>query len=287
MASEIHKKRTGKGFRITEEIVLKEEMYEEEEDDFPRSYRLLGPNMQTASAEMNARVETYLSNRVAMSALVARTNEDWARENEINRLFAQSFPNAGKQAQRLSQQFSSPILPSGSDKPSPSPTSPTFQSVDYQHGSGQHDRKRSRSGLSPSEARAAEALLSPTTLTPKSDPQTPQPRTTSVGGTLSSDMVSDGSVFTAELPAEAKMLLGGMDMNDVFNQNMYGQDWISSGYFNPLEVPRAAKLEDEPDLSYEMFGTSLSSPSKYDPLQTNEEPAWNTFLDENVWSTEQ
>lgn len=94
MASEIHKKRTGKGFRISEEIVLKEEMYEEEDDDLPRSYRLLGPSMQTSSPDMNHRVEAYLSNKFAMSAMLARTNEEW-RQNEINKLFAQSFPNIG------------------------------------------------------------------------------------------------------------------------------------------------------------------------------------------------
>ncbi|KAG6094470.1 hypothetical protein E4U31_006263 [Claviceps sp. LM219 group G6] len=93
MASEIHKKRTGKGFKITEEIVLKEEMYEEEDDDLPRSYRLLSASMQTSSPEMNARLNAYLSNKVAMSQMLARTNDEW-RENEVNRLFAASFPNA-------------------------------------------------------------------------------------------------------------------------------------------------------------------------------------------------
>ena len=78
MASEIHKKRTGKAFRITEEIVMKEEMYEEEDDDFPRSYRLLKSNMQTSSAELNARVDAYLTNRVAMSQLLSSTETDCA-----------------------------------------------------------------------------------------------------------------------------------------------------------------------------------------------------------------
>ncbi|KAJ6788065.1 hypothetical protein PWT90_08740 [Aphanocladium album] len=85
MASEIHKRRTGKSFRISEEIVLKEEMYEEEDDDLPRSYRILGPNMQTNSADMNYKVEAYLSNKVAMSAMLARTNEEW-RQNEVNKI---------------------------------------------------------------------------------------------------------------------------------------------------------------------------------------------------------
>ncbi|KAH7253473.1 uncharacterized protein BKA55DRAFT_593185 [Fusarium redolens] len=39
MASEIHKKRTGKAFRITRAIVMKEEVYEEDDDEFPQSNR--------------------------------------------------------------------------------------------------------------------------------------------------------------------------------------------------------------------------------------------------------
>ncbi|KAG6019095.1 hypothetical protein E4U41_003408 [Claviceps citrina] len=93
MASEIHKKRTGKGFKITDDIVLKEEMYEEEDDDLPRSYRLLSASMETSSPEMNLRLDAYLSNKMAMSQMLARTNDEW-RANEVNRLFAASFPHA-------------------------------------------------------------------------------------------------------------------------------------------------------------------------------------------------
>ncbi|KAF1736352.1 hypothetical protein CRV24_001959 [Beauveria bassiana] len=71
MASDIHKRRTGKSFRITDDIVMKEEMYEEEDDDLPRSYRVLGPHMKTSSSELNYRAGAYFSNRVALSELVA------------------------------------------------------------------------------------------------------------------------------------------------------------------------------------------------------------------------
>ncbi|KAG6012483.1 hypothetical protein E4U43_007783 [Claviceps pusilla] len=110
MASEIHKKRTGKGFRITEEIVLKEEMYEEEDDDLPRSYRLLSASMQTPNLEMNSRLDAYLTNKVAMSQMLARTNDEW-RENEVNRLFAASFPNALPTTSTTSQQQQLPPQP--------------------------------------------------------------------------------------------------------------------------------------------------------------------------------
>lgn len=103
MASEIHKKRTGKGFRISEEIVLKEEMYEEEDDDLPRSYRLLGGRMQTSSARMNNKLENFVSNKLTMTSLLAKTNDDW-RENEINKLFEQSFGKITSAMQRPQQQ---------------------------------------------------------------------------------------------------------------------------------------------------------------------------------------
>ncbi|KAH0599145.1 hypothetical protein MHUMG1_03260 [Metarhizium humberi] len=92
-ASEIHKKRTGKGFKITEDIVMKEEMYEEEDDDMPRSLHLLTAHMATQSPQMNSRLESYLANKVAFSHALAQSNMAW-RNHGVNRAFAESFPNA-------------------------------------------------------------------------------------------------------------------------------------------------------------------------------------------------
>lgn len=100
MASKIHKKRTGKGFKITKEIVLNEEMYEEENNNLPRSHRLLGANLPTASADV--KTNTDLSNKIEVSKMLARANEEW-RENEINRLFARYFQNAMPPIQQESQ----------------------------------------------------------------------------------------------------------------------------------------------------------------------------------------
>ncbi|UNI17697.1 hypothetical protein JDV02_004021 [Purpureocillium takamizusanense] len=106
MASDIHKKRTGKGFRITEQIVMKEEMYEEEEDNMPRSFRLLAPHLLTESPDVNHRLQDFVDNRCHMSSLLARTNEQWRKENEINKMFAASFPHANQQAEHLTQSMS-------------------------------------------------------------------------------------------------------------------------------------------------------------------------------------
>jgi len=106
MASEIHKKRTGKGFKISEEIVMKEEMYEEEEDVVPRQFRLLGAHMRTGNSAMNERFDTYLSNSVAMASInMARATE----MDRINRLFEQQFPGAAQHLQKSQQQ---PMYPS-------------------------------------------------------------------------------------------------------------------------------------------------------------------------------
>lgn len=64
-ASEIHKRRTGKALKITEQDVVNEEMYEEEEDDLPMAYRNLNSHLQTGSSGFDARLQAYLANAVA------------------------------------------------------------------------------------------------------------------------------------------------------------------------------------------------------------------------------
>ncbi|KAL6852685.1 hypothetical protein ACO1O0_007233 [Amphichorda felina] len=115
MASEIHKARTGKGFIISEEIVRNEEMYEEDETDLPRSYRVLNPHMQTQSAEFNAKVDAWMSNKMFMADYMRRAKEQW-ENNHINRLFAESFPQVGEQSRQMSHHagFSGPVGSFGS-----------------------------------------------------------------------------------------------------------------------------------------------------------------------------
>lgn len=286
MASEIHKKRTGKSFRITEEIVIKEEMYEEEDDDLPRSYRLLGSNMQTDSRELNSRVEAYLSNRVAMSALLARTNDEW-RENEINRLFAQSFPNAGQQAQQLSQGMSGSMY---NAQPQSPVERPVFQSVTYVPRSRHRSQARIRSVASPT---------SPTSTvppTPNSIPNTPVPKERAMmesalsPGTPLDFGSSHGSAFTTELPPEAKMLMEGMGMgmDNVYGQTMYSPDWTSSNpYFDFNDLSRPVKTGDPQD-GYvpDYFGSEPSPQFKWDPSSGGMDDSWDTFINDAAWANE-
>ncbi|KAM4056616.1 hypothetical protein HRG_003485 [Hirsutella rhossiliensis] len=278
MASDIHKKRTGKGFRITEEIVMKEEMYEEEDDDYPRSFRILQSNMQTDSPELNSRVEAYLSNRMAMSALLARTNDEW-RENEINRLFAQSFPNADQQAQQLSQGMPGPMY---NVQPQSPVERPVFQSVSYVPRSRHRSQARSRSVASPTN------VTSPVAPTPNSIPATPSMDSAMSPGTPLDFGSSGGSAFTAELPPEAKMLMGGMGMDNAYSQVMYSPEWASPNpYYDFNDMSRPVKTGDAHDgLVPDYFGNEPTPQFKWDPASGGVEESWDTFINDAAWTNE-
>lgn len=289
MASEIHKKRTGKSFRISEEIVQKEEMYEEEEDDFPRSYRLLGSHMQTASAEMNSKLEAYMSSRLAMSAYMSRMNDSW-RENNINQMFAAAFPNLGQQAQHLGNG----MFPEGGQPQSPQPSvaaqnplSPTFEQVNYQQAS---DRNQSLSTLSPT----AEHNMSPSEMTHVSSPSSPALKEQAGFNQVAaarphmSDMGrSTESPFTAELPQEMKLLLGGppsMEMTG-FGQDMYGQSFmpVDQSLYSP-DMPGVNKLGELETGPADMYGDDdwdFLTQTQNQP-QGMDEP-WDTFINDSAW----
>ncbi|KAF2738292.1 hypothetical protein EJ04DRAFT_61016 [Polyplosphaeria fusca] len=60
-ASEIHKKRTGRALRVTEQDVVNEEMYEEEDDDLPAQYQRLSAHINSSSMIFNQRLHDYLA----------------------------------------------------------------------------------------------------------------------------------------------------------------------------------------------------------------------------------
>ncbi|KAJ9638092.1 hypothetical protein H2204_004403 [Knufia peltigerae] len=99
-ASEIHKRRTGRALRVTEQDVINEEMYEEEDDDLPSQYRRLTAHLQTGSADFNRRLAAYLTNQVAMRS---------AMEQMVQNSYAQAFP--GQYQQQHQNMFPSPMLP--------------------------------------------------------------------------------------------------------------------------------------------------------------------------------
>lgn len=293
MASEIHKKRTGKGFRITEEIVLKEEMYEEEDDDLPRSYRLLGPNMQTASPEMNLKVEAYLADKVAMSALLASTNDEW-RENEINRLFAQSFPNAGQQAQRISQHMSTKHLHHVQQQGPLIP--PNFQPVTYQPRVHDHKRTPSMSAMSPISPSGLpyydEAMSPNAAVTPGSISDTSRTHVSHNGSVVSPATPMDPnsiSAFTTELPPEANMLIGGVGMYDAFDNDAFNTtDWTkATQFYGDLPYTRLDKTADGHfTIPQECYSEEMTNTMPWDSTNVPDEP-WDTFINDNAYASDQ
>ncbi|CAG5179596.1 uncharacterized protein ALTATR162_LOCUS9365 [Alternaria atra] len=60
-ASEIHKKRTGRALRVTEQDVINEEMYEEEDDDLPTQYQRLNAHLHTTSVMFYKKLHDYIA----------------------------------------------------------------------------------------------------------------------------------------------------------------------------------------------------------------------------------
>jgi len=108
-ASEIHKRRTGRSLRVTEQDVVNEEMYEEEDDDLPMQYRRLTAHLQTGSADFNRRLAAYLTNHVAMRS---------ALDQAITNTYAQQYPNAPHFAHNQPM-FTSPMVPQSMPMQSP------------------------------------------------------------------------------------------------------------------------------------------------------------------------
>ncbi|KAF2835801.1 hypothetical protein M501DRAFT_1007653 [Patellaria atrata CBS 101060] len=67
-ASEIHKKRTGRGLRVTEQDVVNEEMYEEEDEDVNTQYMRLTAHLNTTSEGFSRRLQAYLATQHATRA---------------------------------------------------------------------------------------------------------------------------------------------------------------------------------------------------------------------------
>lgn len=125
-ASEIHKRRTGRSLRVTEQDVVNEEMYEEEDDDLPMQYRRLTAHLQTGSADFNRRLSAYLTNHVAMRS---------ALDQAITNSYAQQYPNAPQFAHNQNM-YPSPFMahgmhqqqsPSAFAQPYPTPGTPGYR----------------------------------------------------------------------------------------------------------------------------------------------------------------
>ncbi len=164
MASSIHKKRTGRGFKVTEEIVLRQEMYEEEEDLCRKQHLAFTGQIPTSGLAYRRCSQTCVTDQIA-------------RQQEINRLFAQQFPGASS---------ISPQWPSSTFSPPPMTSPP----VPFNRFSVAVPRLRG------SESSKSEHA------SPDQDPSPPALSTTSDETALSSDALPPFTARIATLPLE-------------------------------------------------------------------------------------
>ncbi|KAK7968971.1 hypothetical protein PG988_008044 [Apiospora saccharicola] len=275
MASEIHRRRTGRGLKVTEEIVIKEEMYEEEEDDLPRQYKYLTAHLQTNSPAMNHRVNAYITTQAAMATM--------ARYNEVNKLFSESFPSANAYQQQLNQSmYMSPLLNNGSSHFSP--TSPTQAATPTTHGDQYGNMTRRISTAS--HASASNAVSSPPALSPVSGPTDAESRSTPFQApaqafpSLDPQLhQSSSSIFTSELPNEAKMM-ANVDMSDPMAPHFFGganpvglappQQSLNYGPDSALYSPMDPFSGFDGDFDFSRMGT---------PGMGMNEGSWESFVD--------
>ncbi len=227
---------------------MKEEMYEEEEDEFPRQYRALTAHLHTGSADMNSRLNAYVSNHFALASLV--------HQQEVDRMFAEQFPNATRVSQQMSSSmYYQPAMSTNQPNSAPS----QFSGAGYQQASEPYQKSRSHSMVSQASTSLAplkhteshgspspmsrhasiDETISPPDMSPNSAGTTDISSTNTTpifsmvpnfpGGDASIDPLIVGmdhhnpaaSAFTSELPAETKML-AVFDPEDPLSSVYYG-----------------------------------------------------------------
>lgn len=98
-ASRIHKERTGKALRISRDIVINDEMYEEEDQSMLRRHEQL----EAGEAELVEGISAAAMGEPNWSVGSTTTANAPEWNTDINTLFAQAFPNANAQARRMSE----------------------------------------------------------------------------------------------------------------------------------------------------------------------------------------
>ncbi|KAI0189507.1 hypothetical protein EV127DRAFT_104076 [Xylaria flabelliformis] len=216
MASDIHRKRTGRGLRVSEEIVLKEEMYEEMEDEIPRHYKYLTAHLETGSPEMNRRLTAFVTSQTAMAAM--------AKYNDIDKMFNEAFP----QVANFSQQAQSPLYGCGIKQHHSSPSAfipgSAVSSNNKNHSISAQSQFSNRDKSNTEASPAPTPYLSPaTTSSDATEPISPPYR---VAQSAFRDLPLDPQLtqqpscsFTSELPNEIKMMTY-FNMNNPF---FYGE----------------------------------------------------------------
>jgi hypothetical protein len=263
-ASEIHKRRTGRSLRVTEQDVINEEMYEEEDDDLPSQYRRLTAHLQTNSTAFNQRLAAYLTGQIGARSAV---------DQYLSNSYSQQFSNAQKfqpnqpmyQNPGMAQQFHQQMMqqsnsPTSMYRQAPYPMPNLHQRQAAMHGRSasianpQMSSQKSQSPVLPDDEKRrmsvptttrspdlTRTLMSNTSSTRNTIPITPQagfsqqqPLQPFQPQYNNSGLNPDLSLFTTALPAESQMLLGSaLDPRDpTTNMFMAGSQYMPSSYYN-------------------------------------------------------
>ncbi|KAI8948717.1 hypothetical protein F4801DRAFT_555895 [Xylaria longipes] len=211
MASDIHRKRTGRGLRVSEQIVLKEEMYEETEDEVPRHYKYLTAHLETGSPEMNHRLNAYVASQTAMAAI--------AKYNDIEKKFNEAFPRAAS----FSQQAQNSLNACGMDHRHSAPSipyipQPVVSSSNRSHSISTHPHSSNTDGSIIEASPIPTPELSPaTTSSDAMEPTSPPyrvPQSTFPDLPLDPQLTQQPSCsFTSQLSNEVKMM-ANIDMSN-------------------------------------------------------------------------
>lgn len=197
-------------------------MYEEIEDDLPRSYKLLAPHLQTGSPEFNNRVNAYLVTHTAMATA--------AKYHEVNKMFSEAFPRAASFSYPTQNSLFTPPMNKRHSEPSISGSvSPATRHHSVSASSTSHNTDRLMS-----EGPSGHAPLSyPTTHTSVATTSTDAMKSPSSPCSMSlSDMLDlplheqatrrPTSSFTSELPREVKMM-ANIDMSNPMTMHFFGE----------------------------------------------------------------
>ena len=265
-ASEIHKRRTGRSLRVTEQDVINEEMYEEEEDDLPSQYRRLTAHLQTNSTAFNQRLAAYLTGQIGVRSAV---------DQYLSNSYAQQFPNVQQfqpnqpmyQNPGMAQQFHQQMMqqshsPASMYRQAPYPI-PNLHQQQAIHGRSasianpQMSSHKTQSPVLPDDEKRRMSIatvptttgspdltrtpMSNTSSTPKTIPTTPQtsfsqqqPLQAFQSQYNNSSLNPDLSLLTTALPTESQMLLGSaLDPRDpMTNMFMAGSQYMPNSYYN-------------------------------------------------------
>lgn len=254
-ASEIHKRRTGRSLRVTEQDVINEEMYEEEDDDLPMQYRRLTAHLQTGSADFNRRLAAYLTNQVAMrSAVEQMANNPYGGQQGGHPLSYQQprqnmFQSPMAQQPQHQHQMPQSTATQGGYRPAPypSPHHPGYRnSHSRAYSTAVMPAGKVQTPPTPNSSHLDHRRMStPAAIPPpintnglKSDSNyARQTQSAQVTQAPFNPYWQDMSPFTTLLPPESQQMLAGapgMDMNDHFSgAMMHGSEQFMSNPYYP------------------------------------------------------